>query len=90
MHCYFDIVAADGIITDRKGVEVADFEHALEEALSAIRELRDEDPATASDWAGCELKISDAAGVLLTSVALDDPALHHRAQPPRPGLASGH
>jgi len=90
MHCYFDIVAPDGIITDRYGVEVADFEHAFEEALSAIRELREEDPATASDWAGCELKISGASGVLLTSVALDDPALGHRVQPPRPGLASGH
>jgi hypothetical protein len=90
MHCYFDIVAADGIITDHYGVEVADFEHALEEALSAIREMREEDPATARDWDGCELKISDASGVLLTSVALDDPALHHCAQPPRPGLASGH
>ena len=90
MHCYFDIVAAEGVITDRYGVEVADFEQALEEALSAIREMREEDPATASDWDGCELKISDASGVLLTSVALDDPALRHRAQPPRPGLASGH
>jgi len=54
-------------------VEVADFEHAFEEVLSAIRELREEDPATASDWAGCELKISGASGVLLTSVALEIP-----------------
>ena len=90
MRCHFNLIDQHEVIVDRKGVEVADFEHALEEALSAIRELREEDPATASDWAGCELKISGASGVLLTSVALDDPALGHRAQPPRPGLASGH
>jgi len=90
MHCYLDIVTPDGVISDRKGVEIADFQQALEEALCAIRELREEDPATASDWAGCELKICEASGVLLTSVAIDDPALGHRGQPPRPGLASGH
>ena len=44
MRCHFHIIAPDGPITDRKGVEVGDLDQALEEALSAIRELREEDP----------------------------------------------
>jgi hypothetical protein len=84
MTCYFDIVTPDGTITDSKGIEVDNFDQALEEALSALRELREEDPAAARDWAGCKLTITDESGVLLTSIALDDPALRHRGQPPQP------
>ena len=35
MRCHFHIIAPDGPITDRKGVEVGDLDQALEEALSA-------------------------------------------------------
>jgi hypothetical protein len=77
MRCHFHLIAPSGPITDRKGIEVADFDQALEEALSALRELREEDPAAARDWAGCKLQITDESGALLTSIALDDPALRH-------------
>ena len=59
MRCHFHIIAPDGPITDRKGVEVGDLDQALEEALSAIREMREEDPAAARDWTGCKLQITD-------------------------------
>jgi hypothetical protein len=83
MHCYFHIVAPGGGVPDYKGVEVADLGQAREEALSAIHEMREEDPAFARDWAGCELKISDASGVVLSSVALDDLAPSHQGHSPQ-------
>jgi hypothetical protein len=84
MHCYFHVIDPDGPpLTDRKGIEVTDFDQALEEALSALREMREEDPAAARDWTGCELQITDGSGVLLTSIALDDPALRHRGHLPQ-------
>jgi hypothetical protein len=89
MHCHFDLIAQDEVILDRQGIEVADLDQAAEEVLSVIREMRDEDPAAARDWTGCELRITDESGVLLTSIALDDPGLRHQGHP-RPGLGSGH
>jgi hypothetical protein len=90
MHLFFDLVCHGKTLPDYKGIEIANVKEALQEALSSLGEMREEDPATAGDWDGCELKISDASGVLLTSVALDDPALRPRARSTRPGLASGH
>lgn len=83
MRCHFHIIAPDGPITDRKGVEVGDLDQALEEALSAIREMREEDPAAARDWTGCKLQITDKSGVLLTAIALDDPALRQHDHLPQ-------
>ena len=83
MRCHFHIIAPDGTIADRKGVEVAGLEQALEEALSAIREMAEEDPAAARDWTGCKLQITDGSGVLLTAIALDDPGLRQRGPPPQ-------
>jgi hypothetical protein len=83
MRCHFHLIAPDGPIADRKGIEVADFDQALEEALSAIREMREEDPAATHDWAGCKLQITDESGVLLTAIALDDPALRHHDHLPQ-------
>ena len=80
MRCHFNLIAPDGPVTDRKGIEVADFDQAVEEALSALREMREEDPAVARDWTGCELQITDELGVLLTAIALDNPALRQHGQ----------
>jgi hypothetical protein len=83
MRCHFHLITPDGPITDREGIEVADFDQALEEALSALREMREEDLAAASDWTGCKLQITDGSGVLLTAIALDDPALRQRGHLPQ-------
>src|SRR5215213_2522308 len=38
-NAHFNLIAPDGPVTDRKGIEVADFDRALDEALSALREM---------------------------------------------------
>ena len=78
MRCHFNLTDQHEVLIDHEGLEVADFEKALEEAMSALREMREEDPAAARDWAGWKLEITDESGVLLTSIALDDPALRYQ------------
>jgi hypothetical protein len=78
MRCHFNLIDQHEVIVDRKGVEVANFEQALAEVLSVIREMREEDPAAARDWAGWQLEITDESSVLLTSIGLDDPALRYQ------------
>ena len=79
MRCHFNLIAQHEVIIDHEGVEVADFEKALEEAMSVLREMCEEDPAAARDWAGWRLDITDESGVLLTTIALDDPALRYQS-----------
>jgi hypothetical protein len=70
MRCFFHLVDSGSTIRDEEGVEISDLGLAREEAYGAIREFRDEEPAT--DVAGWHLVVTDAAGAALLSIALDD------------------
>ena len=79
MRCHFNLTNQHEVLIDHEGLEVADFEKALEEAMSVLREMREEDSAADRDWGGWKLEITDESGVLLTSIALDDPALRYQS-----------
>jgi hypothetical protein len=75
MRCYFNLVDASEVILDRKGIEVSSPEQARAEAVHAIRQQRQVDPATAKHWTGWRLTVVDDTGRPLFSIPLDDPAL---------------
>jgi hypothetical protein len=75
MRCYFHLVDASEVIRDRTGIEVSGPDEARAEALQAIRQQRQVDPATARDWTGWSLTVVDDTGRQLFSIPLDDPAL---------------
>ena len=70
---YFHLVSQHEVILDKDGVEVADLAAAGAEALKAIEELRRESPSAATGWAGWWLEVTDASGVVVFSISLDDP-----------------
>jgi hypothetical protein len=70
MRCYFHLVDASKIILDGTGVEVSGQEEARAEALAAIAELRQADPAISNAWKGWTLSVVDATGSLLFSMSL--------------------
>ena len=61
---YFDLVNRETILPDEVGVEAADLDEALEEAASALEELRDSGEA-ADLGEGWQLLIRDRAGTIL-------------------------
>ena len=66
---YFDLVNRETILPDEVGVEAADLDEALEEAASALEELRDSGEA-ADLGEGWQLLIRDKAGTLLRKLPI--------------------
>ena len=70
---YFHLISWHDSILDEDGLEVADLAEARIEVLNAIEELRRENPVAATGWEGWRLDVTDAAGVVVLSISLDDP-----------------
>jgi hypothetical protein len=70
MKCYFNLVNGSEKILDQDGVEVRDLNQAQKQALKAIEELREEDVASASDWADWSLEVTDSSGTVLFLINL--------------------
>jgi hypothetical protein len=70
---YFHLTGAQVVVRDFEGVEVSDLHDALARARRTIKhkQLRQEDPSAAQDWAGWRLEVADAAGQVLVSLDLD-------------------
>ncbi|WP_442000517.1 DUF6894 family protein [Microvirga sp. 2TAF3] len=71
MRCFFHLVNGHEAILDETGVEVPDLEAAWHEALSAIRELQEEQDGIAEEWSGWHLDVVCPAGNLLYSLDLN-------------------
>jgi hypothetical protein len=69
---YFHLISWHDSILDEEGLELADLAEARVEVLNAIEELRRENPVAATGWAGWRLDVTDAAGVVVLSISLDD------------------
>jgi hypothetical protein len=72
MRCYFNLVEGSEVILDRTGIEVSCPEEARTEALHALREQRQADPAAAQQWNGWQLTAVDSTGQQLFSIPLDN------------------
>ena len=68
-HFYFDLVNQETILPDDVGVEAADLDEALEEAASALEELRDSGEA-ADLGEGWQMVIRDKAGRVLRKLPI--------------------
>ncbi len=75
MRCYFHLVNGHETILDENGVEVADLATAVEMALHAIDDLKDEALQPGGSWQGWTLDIVDPTGRILASIPLD-PTIH--------------
>jgi hypothetical protein len=75
---YFDLVNTHQSIQDREGIEVDDVDQAKVAVAEMLEEHRQEDAATAQDWSGWMLRVSDGAGHVLFSVDLDSHGQPHR------------
>jgi hypothetical protein len=70
MRCYFHLVNDQELLADPYGIEVIDLAMAHAEALRAIEELLQEDPAFAHDLIGWSLVVADGDGKFLLSLPL--------------------
>ena len=70
MRCYFHLVNEQELLTDPYGIEVTDLAMAHAEALTAIEELLQEDPALEHDLIGWSLVVADGAGKSLLLLPL--------------------
>jgi hypothetical protein len=71
MRLFFHLVDKQDTLHDLEGVEVTDLEDARREAMRAIAEMRQEDPSAPPDWSGWTLRVTDASGRVVLSLALD-------------------
>ncbi len=70
MRVYFHLSDGTDEMRDPDGVEVSDIERARALAVTAVRELRDEDRLSARDWSAWTLTMTDASGAVLLSLPL--------------------
>lgn len=71
MLLFFNFVGPNELFDDDEGVEVTDLDEARRQALDAFRQLRKEDGAIRSDFAGWWLEIVDDAGTTMATIDLD-------------------
>ena len=69
LRIYFHLKNAHEAIHDPDGIEVADLEEALTEAIKAIEEVLRQDPCVAGSWSGWTLDVAERSGAVLFSVA---------------------
>jgi hypothetical protein len=72
MRCYFNLVSADQTITDDEGLEVADPDEARTEVLKAAAEIIRDGETGITDWRGWHVEATDASGVVLFTIRLDE------------------
>lgn len=79
MQCrfYFHLTNGEDVIHDEGGVQVSDLQAALTAAMEVIQELKAEDPTSTDEWQGWRLEITDEAGRVVESLALNDPLSAH-------------
>jgi hypothetical protein len=77
MRCFFHFVSCNDSIRDADGLEVADLDQALEDAVETLQSLAREDEEAAATWKDWRLEVCDAAGTVLFSISLDQPASVH-------------
>jgi hypothetical protein len=71
MHCFFNLVDAQGFILDVEGVEVSEVEGLRTRVIGVIDEIRRADTSAARDWTGWRLEVSDHSGTVILSIKLD-------------------
>lgn len=71
MRCFFHFVNCQDSMRDTEGLEVADVDQALEDAVETLQSFAREDEEAASTWKDWRLEVCDAAGTVLFSVSLD-------------------
>jgi hypothetical protein len=67
---YFHLVTDRETLPDPEGVEVDSVDQALAEALRALDELRNENPAATPGWLGWTLNITTEEGRIILTVDL--------------------
>jgi hypothetical protein len=79
MQCrfYFHLTNGEDVIHDEGGIQVSDLQAALTAAMEVIQELKAEDPTSTEEWQGWRLEITDEAGRVVESLALNDPLSAH-------------
>ena len=70
---YFHLLNPHDSIQDREGVEIIDIPQAKAAVAAMMDELRQESAATAQDWSGWILNVSDDAGCVRFSIDLANP-----------------
>jgi hypothetical protein len=71
MRYFFHLASEDVTIPDEIGMEAPDLLTAIAGALKSIEEIRDEIPASTSEWSGWRLEITDENGHVLETIVLD-------------------
>ncbi len=77
MRCFFHFVNCQESMRDTEGLEVADIDQALEDAVETLQSLAREDEEAAATWMDWRLEVCDAAGTVLFSISLDQPVAVH-------------
>ena len=77
MRCFFHFVSESESLRDPEGLEVADIDQTLEDAVETLQSLAREDEEAAATWKDWRLEVCDAAGTVLFSISLDQPASVH-------------
>jgi hypothetical protein len=71
MRYFFNLASDYDTIPDEIGMEAPDLQTAITGALRSIEELRDEIPASVSDWSGWLLEIADENGFVQKTIVLN-------------------
>lgn len=72
MRYYFHLRHATHSIPDEQGIELPNLDETREEILTAIAELRAENPELAQESSGWRLIVSDSSGTILFSICLGE------------------
>ena len=77
MRCFFHFVNGQESMRDPEGLEVADIDQALEDAVETLQSLAREDEEAAAIWSDWSLEVCDEAGTVLFSISLDQAVTVH-------------
>jgi hypothetical protein len=77
MRCFFHFVSDHDSMRDPEGLEVADIDQALEDAVESLQSLTREDEEAAATWSDWRLEVCDGAGTVLFSISLDQSVTVH-------------
>jgi hypothetical protein len=73
---HFHLVDDYDVIADETGIDVADLKEAYIEATKAILEFREEHSATAAQWEGWRIEVTDAWGNIALTLPLSEFGFH--------------
>ena len=71
MRCYFHFVDGAETVHDSEGIEVGNLDEARH-AAEAVKEMIKEEGLGTTDWSRWRLDVTDASGVPLFSIRLDE------------------